>query len=133
MVAEADAVPGGPDRTRLFVYNGGFLRDRRLRRILNLSGYDLRIGLPRPGDLVGVWGNSPTSHRAETVACKKAVGLIRVEDAFLRPIRPGRNAPKLANEQMTATVVATTSAQNRPSSGPATYPWRSMLIALPPG
>lgn len=91
MVAEADAAPGGPDRTRLFVYNGGFLRDRRLRRILDLSGYDQRIGLPGPGDLVGVWGNSPTAHRGETVARKRAVGLIRVEDAFLRSIRPGRS------------------------------------------
>lgn len=91
MVAEADAVSGGPDRARLFVYNGGFLRDRRLRRILDLSGYDLRVGLPGPGDLVGVWGNSPTSHRGETLARKRAVGLIRVEDAFLRSIRPGRS------------------------------------------
>ncbi|MDK3075203.1 capsular polysaccharide biosynthesis protein [Sedimentitalea sp. JM2-8] len=91
MAARTNDAAGGPDRTRLFVCNGGFLRDRRLRRILDLSGYDLRIGLPGPGDLVGVWGNSPTAWRGETLARKRAVGLMRAEDAFLRSIRPGRS------------------------------------------
>ena len=50
-------------RSRLFVYNGGFLTQGPVRRILQLAGYDLRLGLPGPGDFVGVWGASPTAAR----------------------------------------------------------------------
>lgn len=39
---------------RLYVYSAGFLRDRRLRRILTLAGHELRLGLPGPGDGVAV-------------------------------------------------------------------------------
>jgi capsular polysaccharide export protein len=80
----------GDDRTRLFVYNGGLLRDRRVRRILDLAGYDTRLGWPGPGDVVGVWGNSPTAHRGQAVARKRGAPLMRIEDAFLRSIHPGR-------------------------------------------
>jgi capsular polysaccharide export protein len=75
---------------RLFVYNGGFLTQGRVRRILTLAGYDIRVGKPGPGDLVGVWGRSPTSPRGEAVAGATATPVLRVEDAFLRSIRPGR-------------------------------------------
>ena len=75
---------------RLFVYNGGFLMQRRVRRILSLAGWHLRIGTPGPGDWVGVWGRSPTSPRGEWVAGRTGAGLLRVEDAFLRSVRPGR-------------------------------------------
>jgi capsular polysaccharide export protein len=77
---------------RLFVYNGGFLTQGRVRRILTLAGYDIRVGKPGPGDLVGVWGRSPTSPRGEAVAGATATPVLRVEDAFLRSIRPGRDA-----------------------------------------
>ncbi|MCE8524127.1 capsular polysaccharide biosynthesis protein [Ruegeria pomeroyi] len=80
----------GGERSRLFVYNGGFLTQRRLRRILSLTGYDIRLGLPSEGDLVGIWGNSPTAHRGLTVAARHAAPLLRVEDAFLRSLFPGR-------------------------------------------
>ena len=43
-------------RQRLFVYNGGFFRQKRLRRIPALKGYDIRVGMPSEGNLVGVWG-----------------------------------------------------------------------------
>ena len=75
---------------RLFVYNGGFLTQTRLRRILTLSGYQVRIGAPGDGDMVGVWGASPTSHRGLGVADRKDAPVLRVEDAFLRSIHPGR-------------------------------------------
>ena len=75
---------------RLFFYNAGFLRQPRLRRILELAGHELRIGLPRPGDGVVVWGRSPYAARGEAVAARYGVPLVRVEDAFLRSIRPGR-------------------------------------------
>lgn len=80
----------GGDRSRLFVYNGGFLTQARLRRILSLAGYDIRLGLPSEGDQVGIWGNSPTAHRGLAVAARRSAPLLRVEDAFLRSLFPGR-------------------------------------------
>ena len=76
---------------RLFVYNGGFLTQRRVRRILELSGYDISLGKPSPNDLIGVWGQSPTSWRGEAVSDKTAAPVLRVEDAFLRSVLPGRD------------------------------------------
>lgn len=75
---------------RLFVYNGGFLA-RRLRRIIGLTGWRLTTGRPGPDDHVAVWGRSPTAHRGEAMAQSGSAGLIRVEDAFLRSIRTGRD------------------------------------------
>ncbi|MDF0603084.1 capsular polysaccharide biosynthesis protein [Psychromarinibacter sp. C21-152] len=75
---------------RLFVYNGGFLKNRRIRRILALAGWQLRLGRPGPGDWVGVWGHSPTAPRGEAVAARTGAPLLRVEDALLRSLHPGR-------------------------------------------
>ncbi|MFN4157505.1 MAG: capsular polysaccharide biosynthesis protein [Gemmobacter sp.] len=84
--ADADgAIP-----RRLFFYNAGFLRQRRLRRILSLAGHGLHIGLPGPGDGVAVWGRSPYAGRGEAVAAWAGVPVVRIEDAFLRSLRPGR-------------------------------------------
>ncbi|WP_375699477.1 capsular polysaccharide biosynthesis protein [Pseudophaeobacter sp. TrK17] len=80
----------GGSGSRLFVYNGGFVTQSRLRRILGLAGYNLRLGLPQKNDLVGIWGNSPTAHRGRAVAAKYGADLLHVEDAFLRSIHPGR-------------------------------------------
>ncbi len=83
---------GGPSSPRrLCVYNGGFLTQPRLRRILALSGYRACLGLPRAGDLVGVWGQSPTARRGEGMAARHGAGLVRIEDAFLRSLHPGRD------------------------------------------
>lgn len=88
-----DTTTGG-GRPRLFVYNGGFLTQRRLRRMLTLAGYDLRLGLPNPQtspqDCVAIWGNSPTAHRGQTIAARRDVPVLRVEDALLRSLHPGR-------------------------------------------
>lgn len=86
----SDHATAGSERTRLLVYNGGFLTSRRIRRILSLSGYDVRLGLPRDGDVVGIWGNSPTAHRGQSIAGRYDAPLVRVEDAFLRSLHPGR-------------------------------------------
>ncbi len=75
---------------RLFPYNAGFLRDRRLRRILTLAGHDLTLGWPASGDGVAVWGRSPHAWRGERVARQAGVPLVRIEDAFLRSVKPGR-------------------------------------------
>ncbi|MEL6169298.1 MAG: capsular polysaccharide biosynthesis protein [Pseudomonadota bacterium] len=77
-------------RDRLFVYSGGFLTQRRVRRILQLKGWRLRTGLPGPADWVGVWGASPTAHRGHRVAHLRGAPVLSVEDAFLRSLHPGR-------------------------------------------
>jgi capsular polysaccharide export protein len=75
---------------RLFYFTAGFARAARLRRILHLAGYDLALGLPAPGDSVAVWGRSHFAWRGEKIAKWRGSQLVRVEDAFLRSVRPGR-------------------------------------------
>ncbi len=74
---------------RLRFLNGGFFNPA-LRRILAAAGHDLIPGLPRPSEGVVVWGRSPTASRGEAAAARRNAPLIRVEDAFLRSLRPGR-------------------------------------------
>ncbi len=81
---------GGETSRRLHVYAGGLLRPGRIRRILTLAGLRPVLGLPGPEDPVGVWGRSPLAARAERMAARHASPLIRIEDAFLRSVRPGR-------------------------------------------
>nr|WP_323770825.1 capsular polysaccharide biosynthesis protein [Antarctobacter sp.] len=61
-----------------------------MRRILSLAGYPVSLGRPGPADLIGVWGQSPYAHRGEAMAARTGAGLVRVEDAFLRSLHPGR-------------------------------------------
>jgi capsular polysaccharide export protein len=75
---------------RLFHQNLSLLRNKRLHRVLELAGHELRFGLPGPGDGVLVWGRSPTAWRGEAIAAHKSLPLVRVEDAFLRSVHPGR-------------------------------------------
>ena len=58
---------------------------------MSLSGYDVSLGKPSPDDLIGVWGQSPTSWRGEAVADRTSAPVLRVEDAFLRSVLPGRD------------------------------------------
>ncbi len=81
---------GENDLRRLYYFNAGFLRQRQVRRILTLAGYDLRLGKPGADDLIAVWGRSPYAARGETVAEATGAGLVRVEDAFVRSLKPGR-------------------------------------------
>ena len=81
---------GGETPRRLCVYNGGFLSQGRVRRILELSCWDISLGLPGEDDWVGTWGKSPTSGRGEAVAAKRDAPVLRVEDALLRSVLPGR-------------------------------------------
>lgn len=86
-----DKEPAAGDALRrLFVYNGGFRSQPRLRRILELAGWRITTGLPSAGDHVGIWGASPTSWRGKWIAARRGAGLVTVEDAFLRSILPGR-------------------------------------------
>ncbi|MEP3848305.1 MAG: capsular polysaccharide biosynthesis protein [Paracoccaceae bacterium] len=62
-----------------------------MRRILSLAGWHVSLGYPKDGDAVGVWGKSPTAHRGERIAESKDAPIVRVEDAFLRSLFPGRS------------------------------------------
>ncbi|MBD3785763.1 MAG: capsular polysaccharide biosynthesis protein [Sphingomonadales bacterium] len=84
----------GDSLRRLFHANAGFLWQPRLRAILRAAGWDLRFaplqGHPGPGDAVAVWGRSPYAARGEALATARGAPLLRLEDAFLRSVRPGR-------------------------------------------
>ncbi len=75
---------------RLCVYNGGLLARGRVRRILELAGWQVALGRPGSDDWVGVWGHSPTAPRGEKVAQWADAPVLRIEDAFLRSVLPGR-------------------------------------------
>lgn len=91
MTAFPNTAAAGSSLRRLFVYNGGFLTQGRVRRILELSGYDICLGKPGEDDLIGVWGISPTSWRGEAVANRTTTDVLRIEDAFLRSVLTGRD------------------------------------------
>lgn len=82
---------GGPTSRRLFYYNAGFLTQPRIRRILDLAGHELRLGVPGPQDRIAVWGHSPYAARGEAMARPTGAALVRIEDAFLRSVHPGRD------------------------------------------
>jgi capsular polysaccharide export protein len=92
-----DPVPVAPASAgdRLCLVSAGLLgptpRARRVRRILQLAG--LPPGLPLPNDgasAVGVWGRGGTAARGEALAERRGLPLVRLEDAWLRSVRPGR-------------------------------------------
>ena len=86
-----DARAAGEPLRRLCYYNAGFLKQRRVRRIMELAGEPLRLGKPKAGDGVAVWGHSPYASRGEAVSAATGAPLVRIEDAFLRSIHPGRS------------------------------------------
>jgi capsular polysaccharide export protein len=87
---EGQGRAGEETSRRLFVFAAGFLRQKQVRRILDLAGYRVSLGMPGPDDLVGVWGQSPYAWRGERMAERSGASLVRVEDAFLRSLHPGR-------------------------------------------
>ncbi|WCR04310.1 capsular polysaccharide biosynthesis protein [Paracoccus saliphilus] len=95
-MAQPDMTAAGDNPRRLFVYNGGFWFKPRLKRILELSGWQLALGLPGPGDRIGIWGASPTAWRGRIIAGRRGAGVVTVEDAFLRSVLPGRAKGHLA-------------------------------------
>lgn len=82
----------GSSPRRLYVYNSGFLTQSRIKRILALAGWDVALGRPSDGDWVGVWGAAPSARRGTAVADRRHAPVLRVEDAFLRSLHPGRVA-----------------------------------------
>jgi len=81
-------------RPRVHAVSGGFLgpsaQARRIRRIMALAGYPIRIGWPKTSDLIAAWGHAPRAARAEALASHTGAAILRVEDAFLRSLFPGR-------------------------------------------
>lgn len=75
---------------RLYVYNSGFLTQARVKRILGLAGWSVSLGRPSGDDWVGVWGAAPSAERGLAVAEGRDTPVLRVEDAFLRSLHPGR-------------------------------------------
>ncbi len=86
-----DDPAGRASPRRVLHFNAGFLWQHRIRRILCLAGYDLRLGNPTVDDLIAVWGRSRYAARGETMAERSGAGLVRIEDAFLRSLTPGRS------------------------------------------
>ncbi|WP_135506201.1 capsular polysaccharide biosynthesis protein [Roseovarius aestuariivivens] len=87
-----DPKPPAEPRTprRVLYFNAGFLRQKRIRRIMELAGLPLRLGRPGAEDAIAVWGRSPYAVRGEAMAARSGADLIRIEDAFLRSLFPGR-------------------------------------------
>ncbi|THD75709.1 capsular polysaccharide biosynthesis protein [Thalassobius vesicularis] len=86
---KTQAVAGETQR-RLAYFNAGFLTQTRIRLILALAGYDLTLFKPGAQDQIGVWGHTRYAERGEAVAAETGAALVRIEDAFLRSLRPGR-------------------------------------------
>ncbi len=84
-----DIKAAGEAPRQLCHVNLGFLRDRRLARILELADLPLRFGRPRRDDAVLVWGKTPAAARGEALAARYDAPLWRAEDAFLRSVKPG--------------------------------------------
>ena len=86
------ALPSGPAH----VYSGGFLggsaQARTIRRIMTLAGLPVRLGWPGAQGRVAVWGHSPRARRGAWVAERSGAKILRLEDAFLRSVFPGRVA-----------------------------------------
>ncbi|MCW9042236.1 MAG: capsular polysaccharide biosynthesis protein [Pseudopelagicola sp.] len=87
---QTDKAADATMRRRLYAFNGGFFLQKRLRRMLSLAGYDLRLGRPKSDDSVAIWGQSPTAWRGAAVATRYETERLFVEDAFLRSLFPGR-------------------------------------------
>ena len=85
-----------PAARTLRAFSGGFLfpgaQPRRIRRILALAGWPVAPSWPGAGGAVAAWGHGPRAWRAEGVAARTGAALVRIEDAFLRSIHPGRVA-----------------------------------------
>ena len=74
----------------VFWYSLGLLHNRRLARILALSGYQLTLGLPFAQAEILIWGKSAAARRGQKIARHFNAPLLYCEDAFLRSLFPAR-------------------------------------------
>ncbi|PRY94729.1 capsular polysaccharide export protein [Hasllibacter halocynthiae] len=75
----------------LHVFSRSFLTDRRLRAMLRGAGWSPRLGWPDARGTVGIWGASPASARGRQVAARTGAAVLRIEDAPIRSVLPGRS------------------------------------------
>ena len=86
-----DAQPKSPaPKGRGIAVTAGFFTNRRIHRILTLAGLTPSLCPPHRAEAVLAWGNGRYAARAERTATRCALPLIRVEEAFLRGLFPGR-------------------------------------------
>jgi len=80
---------------KLAVYTLGFLQVPYIRKMLRISGWQLRPGpLALRATAVGVWGRKPRAMRGMRAARRRGLPLVSIEDAFLRSVLPGpKSAP----------------------------------------
>ncbi|CUH38484.1 Capsule polysaccharide biosynthesis protein [Jannaschia seosinensis] len=84
-------MPDDGARVARFV-SGGFLSNR-IRRIAWLAGVDLQPGWPRDGEWIAAWGHDGASaRRAEAISGRTGAPILRIEDAWLRSLHPGRTS-----------------------------------------
>ncbi|MHA3914224.1 capsular polysaccharide biosynthesis protein [Halovulum sp. GXIMD14793] len=75
---------------KLAVLSLGFYLRPRLRRILDLCGWQITPGWrAKACQAVGVWGRKPIAARGIKLAARTGLLLLNVEDAFLRSVEPG--------------------------------------------
>lgn len=80
---------------KLAVYTLGFLQVPYIRKMLRITGWQVRFGpIAFRANAVGVWGRKPRSLRGIRAADKRGLPLLSIEDAFLRSVLPGpKSAP----------------------------------------
>ncbi|GGA23566.1 capsular polysaccharide biosynthesis protein [Neptunicoccus cionae] len=76
--------------TRAFGYSASFYLNKPLRRALLAASLTPRLGWPRKGGEVLVWGRKPVSRRGMQIARSSGAAVVTVEDGFLRSLRTGR-------------------------------------------
>ena len=89
-MSDASGVPPNLKTAPALYFNAGFLVQKRVRQILELSGYAPSLGWPQKLDFIAVWGQSPTAYRGEKISALTGALILRVEDAFLRSLFPAR-------------------------------------------
>lgn len=75
---------------RLTLVSAGLLANRAIRRRLDAAGWETTWRTPGPDGAVGAWGRGRTEARGVALAARHGVPLVRIEEAFLRGLRPGR-------------------------------------------
>ncbi|MEO0357884.1 MAG: capsular polysaccharide biosynthesis protein, partial [Pseudomonadota bacterium] len=79
-----------PPARRLFAFNGGSFWHKNTRQILRAADMAPRLGWPGANDAILAWGHRPTAKRAAWVAQKTNAAIWRIEDAFFRSVKTGR-------------------------------------------
>ena len=95
VIAGADPVPDGrPPRAGILKY-GVWRRRREVATLLGVEPVHLFPWSRGDVDLVVGWGHKATADAARTLAVRRGVPYVALEDGFLRSVRPGRREPAI--------------------------------------